>query len=197
MRYAASTHIYNTSTSRNWKTTKSKSCLELMQHSTSLSESSCRVLKTLHLPFAVYLGWTITGPIKFDSDKPEKTNFLSDSFEAFDREMTFSTEDDEDPLAESVTSFWKIDTSGTENEDEISLSKNDQRAVEILNNTVRHRGERYEIGLLWREKVTLENNYPVAKAQVQSIDKKLKKDKALKDMYQKTLDTDLEKGSNQ
>ena len=96
-----------------------------------------------------------------------------------------------------MTSFWKIDTSGTENEDEISLSKNDQRAVEILNNTVRHRGERYEIGLLWREKVTLENNYPVAKAQVQSIDKKLKKDKALKDMYQKTLDTDLEKGSNQ
>ena len=46
--------------------------------------------------------------------------------------MTFSTEDDEDPLTKSVTSFWKIDTSGTENEDEISLSKNDQRAVEIL-----------------------------------------------------------------
>ena len=147
-------------------------------------------------PFAIrsLLGWTITGPIKFDNDKPEKTNFLSDSFEAFDREMSFSTEDDEDPLAETVTSFWKIDTSGTENEDEISLFKNDQRAVEILNNTVRHTGERYEICLLWREKVTLENNYPVAKAQVQSIDKKLKKDKALKDMYQKTLDTDLEKG---
>ena len=108
--------------------------------------------------------------------------------------MTFSTEDDEDPLTESVTSFWKIDTSGTENEDEISLSKNDQRAAEILNNTVRHTGERYEIGLLWREKVTLENNYPVEKAQVQSLDKKLKKDKALKDMYQKTLDTHLEKG---
>ena len=68
------------------------------------------------------------------------------------------------------------------------------KAVEILNNTVRHTGERYEIGLLWREKVTHENNYPVAKAQVQSLDKKLKKDKSLKDMYQKTLDTDLEKG---
>ena len=63
--------------------------------------------------------------------------------------MTFSTEDDEDPLTESVTSFRKIrdqflDTSGTENEDEISLSKHDQRAVEILINTVRHTGERYE-----------------------------------------------------
>ena len=42
-------------------------------------------------PFAIrsLLGWTITGPIKFDKDKPERTNFLSDSFEAFDREMTF------------------------------------------------------------------------------------------------------------
>ena len=107
--------------------------------------------------------------------------------------MTFSTEDDEEPLTESVTRFWKIDTSGTENEDEISHFKNDQRAVEILKNTVRHTGERYEIGLLWREKVTLENNYPVAKSQVQSLDKNLKKDKALRDMYQKTLDTDLEK----
>ena len=79
-------------------------------------------------PFAIrsLLGWTITGPIKFDNDKPEKTNFLSHSFEAFDREMTFSTKDDEDPLTESVTSFWKIDTSGTENEDEFCLSKNDQ-----------------------------------------------------------------------
>ena len=91
--------------------------------------------------------------------------------------MTFSTEDDEDPLTESVTSFWKIDTSGTEIEDEIPLSKNDQRAVEILNNTVRHTGERYEIGLLWREKIILENNYPVATAQVQSLDKNSRKTK--------------------
>ena len=69
-----------------------------------------------------------------------------------------------------------------------------RRAVEMLTNTVRHTGERYEISFLWRERVTLENNYPVAKAQVQSHDKKLKKDKTLKDMYHKTLDTDLEKG---
>ena len=45
--------------------------------------------------------------------------------------MTFSTEDDEEPLTESVTRFWKTDTSGTKKEDEISLFKNYQRAVEI------------------------------------------------------------------
>ena len=123
-------------------------------------------------PFAIrsLLGWTITGPIKFDNEKTEKkTIFLSNSFEAFAREINFST-DDEDPLTESVTSFRKIDISGTENEDELSLSKNDQRAVEILNNTVRHTGEIYEIGLLWKEKVALENNYPVTKSQIPNLD---------------------------
>ena len=96
--------------------------------------------------------------------------------------LTFSTEDDEDPLTKSLTSFWKIDTSGTENEDELSLSKNDKRAVERLNKTVRRTGQRYEIVLLWREKVALENNYFIAKAQVHSLDKKLQNDKTLKNM---------------
>ena len=71
---------------------------------------------------------------------------------------------------------------------------NDTRAVEILRNTVHHIGERYEIVLFWREKVALKNNYHVAKDQVQNLDKKLKKDKNLRDIYQKTLDTYIENG---
>ena len=106
--------------------------------------------------------------------------------------MTLTT--NEDPLADYITSFWKIDSSGTENENETPLSKDDTRALKILNDTVRHTGERYEIGLLWKEKVSLENNYPVAKAQIQSLEKRLGKDQLLKEMYQKTLDTDIEKG---
>ena len=107
--------------------------------------------------------------------------------------MTLTT-NEEDPLADYITSFWKIDSSGTENENETPLSKDDTRAPEILNDTVRHKGERYEIGLFWKEKVILENNYPVAKSQIQSLEKKLSKDQLLKEMYQKTLDTDIEKG---
>ena len=59
---------------------------------------------------------------------------------------------------------------------------------------MRHTGERYEIGLLWKEKVNLENNCPVAKAQIQSLEKKLSKDQLLKEMYQRTLHRDNEKG---
>ena len=146
-------------------------------------------------PFAIsnQLGWTITGPIKFGHEEQQKTNFLSVSYEAFDREMTLTT-NEEDPLADHITSFWKIDSSGSENENETPLSKDDTRALKRLNDTVRHTGERYEIGLLWKEKVSLENNYPVAKAQNQSLEKKLSKDQLQKEMYQKTFETDIEKG---
>ena len=73
------------------------------------------------------------------------------------------------------------------------LSRDDTRALKILNDIVRHKDERYEIGLLWKEKVNLENNYPVAKPQIQSLEKKLSKDQLLEEMYQKTLYTDIEK----
>ena len=50
------------------------------------------------------LGWTLTGPIKFGHEEQQRTNFLSLSFEAFDREMTLTT-NEEDPLADYITSF--------------------------------------------------------------------------------------------
>ena len=78
--------------------------------------------------------------------------------------MTLTT--NEDPLADYITSFWKIDSSGTENENETPLSKDETRALKMLKDTVRHTGERYEIGLLWTEIVNFENNYLVAKAQI-------------------------------
>ena len=64
----------------------------------------------------------------------------------------------EDPLADYITSSWKIDSSGTENENERPLSEADTRALKILNDTVLHTGKRYESGLLWKENVNLENN---------------------------------------
>ena len=133
----------------------------------------------------------MTGPIK--SEEQQRTNFLSLSYEAFNREMTLTT-NEEDPLADYITSFWKIDSSAKEIENETPLSKDDTRALKILNDTVRHNGERYEISLLWKEKVNLEKNYPVAKAKNQSLEKKLSKDQLMKEMYQKTLDTDIEMG---
>ena len=59
---------------------------------------------------------------------------------------------------------------------------------------MRHTGERYEVGLTWKENVELQNNYPVAKAQLKSLHSRLSKDETLRIKYQETLQTDLEKG---
>ena len=55
-------------------------------------------------------------------------------------------------------------------------------------------GDRYEIGLLWKQDSKLENNYPVGKAQLDSLQKQLNKGFELKQLYEKTLETVLKKG---
>ena len=56
---------------------------------------------------------------------------------------------------------------------------------------MRHTGERYEVGLTWRENV--ENNYALVKAQLKQLHSRLSKDETLRIKYQETLQTDLEK----
>ena len=93
-----------------------------------------------------------------------------------------------------MTSFWKIENTETEFEKASDTSTDSKRAVQILQDTIHHIGDRYEIGLLWKQDSKLENNYPVAKAQLDSLQRRLNKDNELKQLYEKTLETDLEKG---
>ena len=65
---------------------------------------------------------------------------------------------------EYVTSFWKIDNAGTEPKEPKNFSKDSELALDIFEKTIRHNGTRYEIGLLWKNNVQEQNNYPVAKA---------------------------------
>ena len=68
-----------------------------------------------------------------------------------------------------MTSFWKIENTETEFEETADTSTDSKRAVQILQDTIHHIGDRYEIGLLWKQDSKLENNYPVAKAQLDSL----------------------------
>ena len=148
-------------------------------------------------PFALrnLLGWTITGPIKRKGDPiQQETNFLSHGYRTFDNVLTKLTVDTERHLSECVTSFWKIENTGTEFEETADTSTDSKRTVLILQDTIHHIGDRYEIGLHWKQDSKLENNYPVAKAQLDSLPRRLNKDIELKQLYEKTLETDLEKG---
>ncbi|XP_075264413.1 uncharacterized protein LOC142356371 [Convolutriloba macropyga] len=148
-------------------------------------------------PFALrnLLGWTITGPIKRKNNPiQQETNFLSHSYRAFDHALTNFTVDIERHLSECATSFLKTENTGTEFEETADTSTDSKRAVQILQDTIHHIGDRYEIGLLWKEDSKLENNYPVAKAQLDSLQRRLNKDIEMKQLFEKSLETDLEKG---
>ena len=64
-----------------------------------------------------------------------------------------------------------------------------------MEQTTRFNGERYEVGLLWREdEVKLPNNFYSAMGQLKSLERRLQKDGALKKRYQETIDTDVNAG---
>ena len=68
-----------------------------------------------------------------------------------------------------MTSFWKFESTGTEYEETADTSTDSTRAIQILQDTIHHIGDRYEIGLLWKQDSKLQKNYPVAKAQLDSL----------------------------
>ena len=121
-------------------------------------------------------------------------NRLSHSYRPFDKVLTCSIFHDEQPLCVYLTSFWKIDNAGTEPEEPKNFSKDSELALENFEKTIRHNGTRYEIGLLWKNNVQLQNNYPVAKAQLSSLQRRLSKNHQLSVLYDATLQADIEKG---
>ena len=123
-----------------------------------------------------------------------ETNLLSHSYRPFNKVLTCSTFLDEEPLCDYVTSFWKIDNVGTEPEEPKNFSKVSELALDIFEKRIRRNGTRYEIGLLWKNNVQFEYNYPVAKAQLSSLQRRLSKDHHLSVLYDATLQTDIEKG---
>ena len=62
-----------------------------------------------------------------------------------------------------------------------------------MKHSIKFNGERFESKLPWKENSKLENNYFSALSQVKRLNKQLKRNPQLRDNYNKTLQTDLEK----
>ena len=99
---------------------------------------------------------------------------------------------DDQPLDELLEQFWKIEAEGTQPEPE---SKNpvEKEALDILNKTISYNGEKCENGLPWKKPLRIENNYFAALSQLKSLQKRLSNDLQLKELYEQTLTTDLQK----
>ena len=65
--------------------------------------------------------------------------------------LATSTSVSEDKLAGQLSKWWDIESYAS-NCDVTGHSNEEQRAIKTLEQTTRYTGERYEAGLLWREK---------------------------------------------
>ena len=141
-------------------------------------------------PFGVKtkLGWTLAGeyelsPKTMNANKPPRQPFIY---------HVCRKDTEEEPLDELLQRFWKMEAEGTlpeQNED----SSLDQLAVQTMENSICHNGERYQIRLPWKPVKKLQNNYFSAVSQLKSLQKRLQNDPGLNQKYNQTLQTDLDK----
>ena len=71
-------------------------------------------------------------------------------------------------------------------------SREDKKAMAILENTTKVVDGRCEVGLLWAENTDIPNNYCSALSQLYSLERRFEKDPILKKRYQATIEVDLQ-----
>ena len=94
-------------------------------------------------------------------------------------------------MAKLIQSWGDIDTY-------VSQSKKEQQAQKFLATRTKFRGERYEMDMLWSEpKRNRPNNYGSAFSALgplYSLKQRFPRDPILKELYQKLIDNEVEKG---
>ncbi|KAK3747981.1 hypothetical protein QZH41_019783, partial [Actinostola sp. cb2023] len=97
--------------------------------------------------------------------------------------------------ASRVEEWWRTDAFGTKYENETPRSVEDKKALEILENTVKHLGDRYEVDMLWRDQdVEFPDNRAMAEKRLKSTERRLKRDETLADKYCTIIDDYVNKG---
>ena len=137
---------------------------------------SPRAIKT---PF----GWCVVGPLSKDRDKP---------YRCF-RTSIAAAEDDQ--FEELVNTFIRADDFGAKPNVIPPVTADVKRAIEILERTVKHNGERYEAGLLHRdEPPTLVNNREGALRRFFNLEARLLKDPYLLPIYAAGIEAYIQNG---
>ena len=144
--------------------------------------------KNLTFGIKTRLGWTLAGEYERVQKQPKQRSHQQKQYVYH---VSRRSSDDQ-PLDELLEQFWKIEAEGSQPEPE---SKNpvDKEALDILNKTISYNGERYETGLPWKKSLRIENIYFAALSQLKSLQKRLCNDLQLKELYEQTLTTDLQK----
>lgn len=90
----------------------------------------------------------------------------------------------EESLSKQVEDWWRTESFGTKYEDVTLRSREAKRAREILERTVKHVCDRYEVGMLWREReVKFPDSRLMAEKRLESTQRKLKRGEELAKKY--------------
>ena len=126
------------------------------------------------------LGWSIYVPNNINTICTSSTT------------LHISVQSEDDKVSELVSSWWRLESQATSRE--LAPSKDDQRALTILEKTTKHVDGRYEVGLLWKENVALPKNYAAAVSHFIKTKERLDKDEKLFELYSKIFFHDFERG---
>ncbi|XP_064622140.1 uncharacterized protein LOC135484496 [Lineus longissimus] len=98
-------------------------------------------------------------------------------------------------LKEEIERFWRSESFGVRHAEESSLSIEDRKAIQILEETTRLVNGHYEIGMLWRDSESpLPDNKSIASKRHYLLEKKLNRDEDVKRLYTETLEGYVSKG---
>ncbi|XP_043243765.1 uncharacterized protein LOC122392683 [Amphibalanus amphitrite] len=102
---------------------------------------------------------------------------------------------DEEPLVEAVKEWWTTESFGTRFERDSTRSREDDRAISILEASTRKIDGRYEVHQLWRaEDIVLPNNKSAVIPRLQALERKLERQPEVAEAYRKTIAQYLEDG---
>jgi len=130
------------------------------------------------IPFAAAtkLGWVVYGPIKREC---KSTGIGS---------MPFHTMSHDNLLEKMVSDYFETENFGVSPAPPVSAG-DDVRALNILEDTTKRVGRRYQTGLLWKDdEVRLPDSYNMALKRLVNIERKMKRDEVFARAYKGIMD---------
>ena len=124
-------------------------------------------------------GWCVVGPI------PTKV-FKSTATGPQINHVRFDSSDEQ--LRDNISKLWDTEAFGYSKNNKPILPSDDQRAMEILEKSIRHTGERQEVALMWKsEDTVLPDNRSAALRHMQQLTTRFVRDAAYAEKYDKVV----------
>ena len=125
------------------------------------------------------LGWVVNGPLGRTGSAPRSASFISADVQ----------------LNEQFEKFCNMEFNDSTFSNKTSMSQEDRRALEIMNQTVKLKEGHYEVALPWRHyPPDLPNNKSLADHRLNLLKRRLTKDTSLHEKYTGFMDDLLRKG---